>query len=113
VTGELAPLCLAAVFVVAALTKLADPARTRASLVGFGVPRAAWPLTGVLIASELAIAAALVPGASRFAAAVGALTLLTILTIAVGANLARGRAPEFHCFGRLSRGPDRLVHAGP
>jgi uncharacterized membrane protein YphA (DoxX/SURF4 family) len=103
--AELASLCLAAVFLVGALTKLADPERSRASILAFGVPRAAAPLTGVLIGSELAIAVALIPHVSRLAAAAGALTLLTILTVAVAANVTRGQSPECHCFGRLSHGP--------
>lgn len=103
--AELAPLCLAAVFLVGALTKLAEPKRSRDAIVAFGVSRAAGPLTALLIGSELAIAVALVPSASRFAAAAGALTLLAILTIAAAANLARGHTPECQCFGRLSRGP--------
>ena len=103
--AEMAPLFLAAVFLLAALTKLAHPERARASIVAFGVPRAAGPLTGLLIAAELAIAAALLPGESRLGAAFGAMSLLMILTVAVAANLARGRTPECHCFGPLSRGP--------
>ena len=54
--------------------------------------------------AELAIAVALVPGASRLAAAIGPVTLLAILTVAVAANLARGNTPAYHCFGGLSRG---------
>jgi thiol-disulfide isomerase/thioredoxin len=34
--------------------------------------------------------------------ALGALTLLAVVSAAVAANLVRGRAPECHCFGRLS-----------
>lgn len=102
--AELVPLCLAAVFLVGALSKLADPERSRASIVEFGVRHAAGPLTALLIGSELAIAVALVPGPSRLAAAVGAVTLLAILTVAVAANLARGNTPQCHCFGALSRG---------
>jgi hypothetical protein len=51
--AELAPLCLAAVFLVGALSKLADPMRSRDAIVAFGVPRAEWPLTGLLIGSYL------------------------------------------------------------
>ena len=56
----------------------------------------------LLIGTELAIAGALLSARSRVVGAVGAVVLLAMLT-AVVVNLARGRTPACHCFGRLSR----------
>jgi thiol-disulfide isomerase/thioredoxin len=102
----LASFVLAAVFSVAAAAKLADREGSRGAIVAFGVPeRAAGLLQWLLIAGELAVAAALLIDRSRPAGAVGALVLLAVMTAAVAASLSRGRAPECHCLGRLSRGP--------
>ena len=37
--------------------------------------------------------------------AVGALVLLAVFSIAIGVSLARGRAPDCHCFGQLHSAP--------
>jgi thiol-disulfide isomerase/thioredoxin len=105
VIAGLASDVLAAVFIVGAAAKLVDREQSRKSLVAFGVPdRAAGGLLRVLIGSELAFGAAMLLDRSRIVGAVGALTLLLLLTAAVAGNLVRGRTPECHCFGRLSRG---------
>ena len=96
---------LAVVFVVGVGAKLIDHGRTSDSIVAFGVPeRAAGAMSWVLIASELAIASSLLLDRTRVVGAIGALVLLSLLTAGVAGNLMRGRAPECHCFGRLSRG---------
>jgi peroxiredoxin len=101
-----ARLALAAVFVVGAVAKLGDRAGVRRSVVAFGAPGgAAGALRWALFGGELAVAAGLLFGASKAAGAVGALALLAILSVVVAANMVRGRTPDCHCFGRLSRGP--------
>jgi peroxiredoxin len=101
-----ARIVLAVVFAVAALAKLADRAGSRDAVVGFGVPDAlATPLSIALPLAELALAAALLPTASAWWGALGALALLLAFTTAIAVNLARGRKPDCRCFGQLSTGP--------
>ncbi|HET8629558.1 MAG TPA: MauE/DoxX family redox-associated membrane protein [Thermomicrobiales bacterium] len=102
----LARLALAAVFAVAGLAKLADLPGSRRAVRGFGMPEPlARPLGLLLPPAELAVAAALVPRASARWGALGALALLLAFCAAIGVNLARGRAPECHCFGQLHSAP--------
>lgn len=53
----------------------------------------------------MALAAALLPRGSAWGAAVGALALLAIFTVAIAVNLARGRRPDCRCFGQIGAGP--------
>jgi peroxiredoxin/uncharacterized membrane protein YphA (DoxX/SURF4 family) len=102
----IARLILFAVFAVAGLTKLADKAGSREALRNFGVPaRFADPLGILLPLAELAVALALLPVASAWWAAVGALALLLIFVAVIGFNLARGRKPNCRCFGQLHSKP--------
>jgi thiol-disulfide isomerase/thioredoxin len=97
---------LASVFVVAAGSKLADLAGTRAAVVEFGAPRRlAGAVTAVLVAAELAVAALLLPSSTAAVGAFGAVLLLAVFSAAVIVSLARGRAPECHCFGQLHSAP--------
>jgi thiol-disulfide isomerase/thioredoxin len=104
--GLAAALLLAAVLVVAAVAKLADLAGTRRTVTEFGVPDALAPAVAVLLpVAELAAAALLVAGPTRAAGAAAALALLGIFCAAIGISLARGRAPDCHCFGQLHSAP--------
>jgi len=107
---------LAVVFAAAAAAKLWDREGTRDAVVGFGAPeRAAAPLALLLPVAELAVAALLLPDATALAGALGAATLLLVLSAAIALNLARGRAPDCHCFGQLHSapaGPMTLVRNG-
>jgi thiol-disulfide isomerase/thioredoxin len=104
-----ARLVLAAVFAVASGTKLADLGGSRAAVSGFGVPeRVAARLGTLLPFGELGVAAALLPASSARYGALGALALLAIFMFAIGRSIARGEAPECHCFGQLHSEP-----AGP
>jgi methylamine dehydrogenase accessory protein MauD len=101
-----ARLVLALVFAVAGVAKLTDWAGSRRAIVDFGVPAAlAGPLGILLPLAELAIAAALLPTTTAWWGAIGALVLLLIFAAAIGANLARGRKPDCHCFGQLHSAP--------
>jgi methylamine dehydrogenase accessory protein MauD len=101
-----ARLVLALVFAVAGVAKLMDLAGSRRAIVEFGVPAAlARPLGVLLPLAELAIAAALLPTMTAWWGAVGALVLLLVFAAAIGANLARGRKPDCHCFGQLHSAP--------
>src|SRR5215210_6945451 len=101
-----ARLLLAAVFVVAGVAKLADREGSRRAVADFGVPPPlAAPLGILLPLAELAVAAALIPTSTAFWGAVGALVLLLLFVAGIGANLARGRRPDCHCFGQLHSSP--------
>src|SRR5438128_211981 len=102
----LARLLLAMVFVVAGLAKLVDRAGSRQALIDFGVPaRLVTPLVVLLPLAELVVAVALIPTASAWWGAVGALAVLVLFVTAIGYNLARGRTPDCHCFGQLHSAP--------
>jgi methylamine dehydrogenase accessory protein MauD len=99
-------LLLALVFAVAGVAKLADRAGSRQAVVDFGVPAAlAAPLGILLPLAELAVAAALVPATTAWWGAVGALVLLLLFAVGIGANLAHGRKPNCRCFGQLHSAP--------
>src|SRR2546425_12138740 len=102
----LARLLVAMVFVVAGLAKLVDRAGSRQALIDFGVPaRLVTPLVVLLPLAELVVAVALIPTASAWWGAVGALAVLVLFVTAIGYNLARGRTPDCHCFGQLHSAP--------
>lgn len=99
-------LALALVFLVAGAAKLADPAGSRRALREFGLPAVSAPALGAALPlAELAVGAGLLfAGTARWAAG-GALALLLLFTGVIGYNLARGRAPQCHCFGSLHSAP--------
>jgi hypothetical protein len=105
----LAQLVLVTVFATAAIAKLRDRTGTREAVAEFGVPsRLAGPLSALLPAAELAVALALIPARTSVWGALGGLVLLLAFSAAISVNLARGRAPDCHCFGQLHSSP-----AGP
>jgi peroxiredoxin/uncharacterized membrane protein YphA (DoxX/SURF4 family) len=101
-----ARLVLAAVFAVAGLAKLRDPRGSRKSLLDFGVPGVLAPMLAVLLPlAELACAVALLFAAWVVPGAEGVAALLALFIAAIAVSLARGRAPDCHCFGQLSSSP--------
>jgi uncharacterized membrane protein YphA (DoxX/SURF4 family) len=101
-----ARLLLAAIFLVAGVTKLADRAGSRRGLIDFGVPAVlATPLGILLPLVELALAISLIPVATAWWGAAGALALLLLFVAGISFNLARGRKPDCHCFGQLHSAP--------
>ena len=104
--GLVAGLTVAAVFAAAGLGKLTDRKGTRKAVAEFGAPdRLVAPLALLLPVAELGIAVALLFAATRPAGAVGALVLLGIFSTAIAVSLARGQAPDCHCFGQLHSAP--------
>jgi peroxiredoxin len=104
-----ARLLLALVFAVAGVAKLVDRTGSRQAIIDFGLPRAlASPLGILLPLCELAVAAALIPPPTAWWGAIGALVLLLVFVMGIGANLARGHKPDCRCFGQLHSAP-----AGP
>lgn len=107
---------LAAIFALAALSKLADRRGTAAAIRSFGAPaRLAAPLATLIPLTELAGAALLLPEATAGAGSVLTLLLLAAFSVAITANLLRGRRPSCNCFGQLSAapigGPDLIRNA--
>ena len=108
-----AKLTLSVVFVMAGLAKLADRSGSRKALVEFGVTEyLARPGGGFLPIAEVATAVALLPNASSWWGATGALILLLFFILGISINLARGRTPDCHCFGQLHSAPAGLVTLG-
>jgi thiol-disulfide isomerase/thioredoxin len=106
VLALVARLVLAGVFAVAGVAKLADRNGTRKAVVSFGAPeRIAGALAIALPLAELAVAGLLLPASTAAYGALGAVALLAIFTTAIGISLARGRAPDCHCFGQLHSAP--------
>jgi uncharacterized membrane protein YphA (DoxX/SURF4 family) len=97
---------LAGVFAIAGVAKLTDRPGAAKAMADFGVPVSVAGLLAVFLSlSEILIAISLLVGPLAFFGAIGALTLLTIFTIAVIINLMRGRKPDCHCFGQLHSSP--------
>lgn len=101
-----ARLVLAAVFGTAGVAKVFGRDGTRATAAAFGVPaRLTGPVTLALPASELLIAAALIPASSAALAGWAALALLAGFSATVAISLARGRHPDCYCFGQSAAAP--------
>jgi methylamine dehydrogenase accessory protein MauD len=102
-------LILAAVFAVAGVGKLADRDGSRHAASEFGVPLALVGTVAIVLPlAELATAALLlVPATARWGA-IAALVLLAAFMVAIARSIARGEAPDCHCFGQLHSEP-----AGP
>ena len=101
-----ARLLLAAVFAVAGIAKLLDRDGSRQALIGFGVPeRLAPPLAILLPLAELMVAVALLPLVFAWWGAIGALALLGLFVVGIAISMARGEAPDCHCFGQIHSEP--------
>ena len=99
-------LALFVVFAVAGGTKLADREGSRHALMGFGVPEGlAAPFAWLLPIAEIIVAIALLPLSTAWFGSIGALVLLLAFLVGIGVNLARGNAPDCHCFGQLHSEP--------
>src|SRR5215204_1267511 len=102
----IARLLLALVFVVAGVAKLADRKGSRQAIIDFGLPAALGTPLGIFLPlAELGVAATLIPTATAWWGAVGALALLLLFVMGIAANLARGKKPDCHCFGQLHSAP--------
>jgi peroxiredoxin/uncharacterized membrane protein YphA (DoxX/SURF4 family) len=97
---------LIAVFVTAAVGKLLDLQGSRASLVGFGVPRQYAALLGTALPfAELAVAVALVFRPTAQWGALGALVLLLLFIAGISNAMRKGEAPDCNCFGAIHSSP--------
>src|SRR5260370_9775599 len=97
---------LGAVFIGGGFAKWADLPGSRQALRDFGVPAVVANPFGVLLPlAEIAVAVALIPSASAWWGALGALALLLLFVAGISYNLARGRTPDCHCFGQIHSSP--------
>lgn len=107
---------LAVVFATAAVGKFLDLRGSRRALVDFGVPKGPAQVLGVLLPiGELIAAVALVPEPTARWGALLALLLLLAFIGGIASALARGKAPDCHCFGQISSkpaGPATLIRNG-
>jgi uncharacterized membrane protein YphA (DoxX/SURF4 family) len=99
-------LALAGVFGTAGIAKLFDPVGSAKAAADFGVPA---PLTRavayLLPAAELLIAGSLLFVQFSWVGAIGAAGLLLLFTIGMLVQLAKGNAPDCHCFGQIHSEP--------
>jgi peroxiredoxin len=58
-----------------------------------------------LPAVEIAVAALLLPATTALVGAIAAAALLAVFSVAIAVGLARGNAPDCHCFGQLHSAP--------
>ena len=99
-------LFLSGVFLLAGITKLADRPGSRKSLVDFGLPNALAGVGAILLPlAEIAVGLCLIPARLAWYGTIGAIVLLTLFILAIGAALVRGRKPDCHCFGQLHSKP--------
>ncbi|MEP7076702.1 MAG: TlpA family protein disulfide reductase [Acidobacteriota bacterium] len=105
----LSRLFLVGIFGVAGITKLMDLKGSETAVRDFGVPKAlVTPLSIILSVSEVIIAILLFPLFTSWIAAVAALVFLIWFTIGMGYQMAKGNAPDCHCFGQLYNEPVRV-----
>src|SRR4030095_14858986 len=99
-------LALAACFGTSGIAKLFDPAGTTKAAADFGVPASLTRVVAYLLpAAEALIAASLVFVQFSWFGAVGATGLLLVFTLGMLVQLAKGNAPDCHCFGQIHSEP--------
>lgn len=97
---------LAAIFALAGIGKFLDLKGSEKAVRGFGIPGAlAKPFSVLLPAAEVLIAAAFLFTQTSWVAALGATVLLTIFIIGMIYQMAKGNAPDCHCFGAIHSEP--------
>jgi len=99
-------LILALVFGIAGVAKFLDQQGTKKAMADFGVPA---PLVSsfsfLLPIAELAVVAALLVVELAWYGAIGSAVLLAAFTVGMGYQLAKGNAPDCHCFGQVKSEP--------
>lgn len=99
-------LILAAVFGVAGIAKFNDRNGTRKALADFGVPAALiTPFSFLLPLAEIAVALALLMIDTSWYGSIGSALLLAAFTGGMIFQLAKGNAPDCHCFGQVKSEP--------
>ncbi len=99
-------LFLAAVFGLAGAGKLADLAGSRKAVTGFGVPASLAGFVGVALPLfEIAIAVSLLFTVTSWWGAICAAALLLVFVGGMIYQMAKGNAPDCHCFGQIHSEP--------
>lgn len=99
-------LILAGVFIVAGVGKLADLRGSVQAMRDFGIPeKLAKPFGYALPIVEIVVAFALFPNVTVRLGAAGAMLLLLAFIVGISINMARGSAPDCHCFGQIHSEP--------
>jgi uncharacterized membrane protein YphA (DoxX/SURF4 family)/peroxiredoxin len=101
-----ARLLLAAVFILAGVGKLLDLRGSRDAVAGFGLREPAAGVIGNLLPfAEIAAGIALLVRPAATGGAIAALVLLAAFIAGMASALARGEAPDCHCFGAIHSEP--------
>lgn len=99
-------LALAGLFGVAGIAKIFDPEGSKKAFTDFGVPAPlVRPVAFLLPVFELAVAGTLLFVPSSWFGAIGASVLLLIFTAGMIYQMAKGNAPDCHCFGQIHSEP--------
>lgn len=97
---------LFAVFAAAGIGKLLDLQGSEKAVKEFGVPEDfAKPLSIALPVAELLIAVLLLPVSTAWLGAIGAFLLLAVFIGGMIWQMAKGNAPDCHCFGAIHSEP--------
>lgn len=97
---------LAAVFATAGIGKLLDRPGSQQALLDFGVPERFAPAGAIALpVAELAVALGLIIQPSARWASVAAVLLLGAFIVGISLALAKGQAPDCHCFGQIHSSP--------
>lgn len=105
--GVVAALIVAAVFLVAGISKIAGPARWRAEAAGMGVSGIVVTITPWV---EVVLGALLAVQFARHITAWFAVAMFIAFTVLLSVRLAQGQRPPCACFGSLSQRPIGAPH---
>jgi len=101
---------LAGVMALAGVAKLADLNGSRKAFEGFGVPASLSTVGPVLLSvAEIVLAGLLLFPGTSWLGAVGTLGLLLLFVGQMTYQLAKGNAPDCHCFGQVYSAPVSAV----
>src|SRR5215468_942008 len=99
-------LLMAALLLLSGVAKVWDAGGTRVAVQDFGVPARLAPAISIAVPLlEIAAGLALPWAATGTEAAIGATLLLGAFAVTMALNLAAGRTPDCHCFGRVHSKP--------
>lgn len=99
-------LLLVAIFGLSGIAKLFDPEGSEKAFGDFGLPKFLQkPMVYLLPAFELAVAGTLLFVTTSWFGAIGAAGLFVIFTVGMLYQMAKGNAPDCHCFGQIRSEP--------
>jgi peroxiredoxin/uncharacterized membrane protein YphA (DoxX/SURF4 family) len=99
-------LVLFGIFALAGIGKLLDLDGSKKAVKDFGVPDKPAGMFGTLLPlAELAIAASLLFISTSWYGAIAAFALLGLFIVGMAYQMAKGNAPDCHCFGQIHSAP--------